>query len=73
MDGALKNTATNGNIVENVGGHAMLITDITKDGKVIVSSWGEKYEFLLDSITSGKNKNSGKSNFVELVKYKFSE
>ena len=73
VDGALKNTATNGNIVENVGGHAMLITDITKDGKVIVSSWGEKYEFLLDSITSGKNKNSGKSNFVELVKYKFSE
>lgn len=73
VDGALKNTATNGNIVENVGGHAMLITDITKDGKVIVSSWGGKYEFLLDSITSGKNKNSGKSNFVELVKYKFSE
>ena len=73
LDGALKNTVTNGQVMENIGAHRMLITDVTKDGKVIVSSWGEKYEFLLDSITSGKNKNSGKDIRFDLLKYKFSE
>ena len=73
LDRALKNTTVNGQIRENVGGHRMLVTDVTKDGRVIVSSWGEKYEILLDSITSGKNKNSGNECFLHLDKYKFSE
>ena len=73
LDGALKNTVTNGQVMENIGAHRMLITDVTKDGKVIVTSWGQKYEFLLDSITSGKNKNSGKDIRFDLLKYKFSE
>lgn len=73
LDGALKNTVTNGQVMENIGAHRMLITDVTKDGKVIVTSWGQKYEFLLDSITSGKNKNSGKDIRFDLLKYKFSK
>lgn len=31
--------------LENVGAHYVYITDITEDGKIIVSSWGRKYIF----------------------------
>ncbi len=34
---------TSGSAVKVGGGHAMLITGVTSDGKYIVSSWGNKY------------------------------
>lgn len=34
----------NGNVQQTLGGgHAVLITDITDDGRYVISSWGEKY------------------------------
>ena len=44
-DGATQNAQVKGKVVENVGGHAMIVTGITEDGKIIVSSWGKEYIF----------------------------
>ena len=34
---------TNGNAIMIDGGHAMTVTGVTDDGRLIVSSWGEQY------------------------------
>ena len=31
-----------GNVYSKIGSHYLYITDVTDDGKVIVSSWGKK-------------------------------
>jgi len=49
-DAALANSTVSGNIIKNVGGHAMLVTGIDNDNNIIVSSWGRKYKFSSDSI-----------------------
>lgn len=46
----------NGNVVvEDVGGHAMVVTGVTEDGKWIVSSWGHKYYYDPNGTTPGGN------------------
>lgn len=51
-DGSVVDAEVNGNVIKNVGAHAMLITDIDSDGNVIVSSWSGKYKFLPKSTAS---------------------
>ena len=42
----------NGNIAhKNVGGHWMTITEVTDDGRYVVSSWGDKYYLKPDELT----------------------
>ena len=67
-DMALSGVKTNGNIKENVGGHAMLVTELTPDLTPIVSSWSEKYKFLTDSL--GKHKGIRK-HFGDLYVFSF--
>ena len=49
-DGSLNNTEIVGNVIEGIGGHAMIITDVADDGNLIVSSWNKKYKFISESI-----------------------
>lgn len=37
-----------GNVYSKIGSHYLYITDITDDGKIVVSSWGKKF-YLDDS------------------------
>ncbi len=48
-DGALANATTNGLFKENIGAHAMLITDIKENLDLTVSSWGKQFEFNIES------------------------
>ena len=57
-DKALSGSTVDGQISKDVGGHAMLITDISENLELIVSSWSEKYEFLFDSLQEYKDKYS---------------
>ena len=42
----------NGNIAhKNVGGHWMTITEVTDDGRYVVSSWGDKYYLKPDELS----------------------
>lgn len=51
----------NGNVKQTLGGsHAVLITDVTEDGRYVISSWGEKYyinpaQTYTDSKTGNSN------------------
>ena len=51
----------NGNVKQTLGGsHAVLITDVTEDGRYVISSWGEKYyinpaQTYIDSRTGSTN------------------
>ena len=54
-DAALANAETAGNIKKDIGGHAMLITDVDENGDLIVSSWSRKYKFLSNSVEEAKN------------------
>ena len=49
-DKALSNSVIKSNVVKDVGGHAMLITGLDDYNNLIVSSWSQKYKFLIDSI-----------------------
>ena len=53
-DAALANSKVNGTVRENVGGHAMLITDIDENGDIIVSSWSGKYRYLYNKFNQMK-------------------
>lgn len=55
-DNALANSTINGKIVKDIGGHAMLITDMTDKGDFIVSSWSGKYRFIAESVTEKQKK-----------------
>ena len=46
VDAATVNSKMVGTIKKDVGGHAMLITDIDENNNLIVSSWSEKYRFI---------------------------
>ena len=48
-DQSLEGTETIGDERTNIGGHAMTLTEITKDGDFIVSSWRGKYKFKIRS------------------------
>ena len=50
-DGALKDATTIGKVRQDVGGHAMLITEVDSDGNIYVSSWGNKHKIITSSIT----------------------
>lgn len=50
LDAALANSSVNNNKIENIGGHAMLITGMNTDGDLLVSSWGKRYSFDSNSI-----------------------
>ncbi|HBA37661.1 MAG TPA: hypothetical protein DCY94_02970 [Firmicutes bacterium] len=54
QDRALANATDDGEYKRNIGGHAMLITDINEDLNLIISSWGFKYEFSIDSVENYK-------------------
>ena len=58
-DAALANSTKVGNIRERVGGHAMLVTEITEAGELIVSSWKGKYRFIPESLSKYKGSRSG--------------
>ena len=64
IDGALKNAIIDGNKKENVGGHAMIITDFDDNNNIFVSSWSRKYQFLPDSL----KKNNGNAR-VRSIKF----
>ena len=55
LDEALANSNNDGDIVRNVGPHAMLVTGIDENMNLIVSSWNKKYQFLSDSISEYKS------------------
>ncbi len=63
-DVALRNAKKAGLYEREVGGHAMLVTDITDELNLLVSSWSRKYEFLPESIAEYKAK--GKSPYAEI-------
>lgn len=47
----------NGSIASYIdGGHAMVVTGVTEDGRYIVSSWGEKYYIDPDEIVDNNGK-----------------
>ena len=50
MDAALASSNASGYIQEKVGGHAMLVTEVTPAGELVVSSWRDKYKFIADSL-----------------------
>ena len=54
-DGNLQNE--DGSVAQYIdGGHSMLITGTTSDGRFIVSSWGEKYYIDPNEIVDGKTR-----------------
>ena len=55
QDKSLKNSQKVGTIIEKVGGHAMVITDVDENQNIIVSSWSDKYKFLHDSLQKYKD------------------
>ena len=59
MDAATASSITVGGIIEKVGGHAMLITEVTEAGEIIVSSWSEKYRFIPESLKKYRDSRSG--------------
>lgn len=65
-DFALKNSRKTGEIISDIGGHAMLVTDFDSDKNPIVSSWSGKYKYMPESVL--KRKNSGSSGFVTNIK-----
>lgn len=68
-DAALANAETVGKIQKDIGGHAMLITDIDENNDLIVSSWSRKYKFLSESID--KAKSNGKSSHANIWNIEF--
>lgn len=59
LDAALRGSTSIGRIKENVGGHAMLLTEITSSGEIIVSSWQDRYRFIPESLAKYKGSWSG--------------
>ncbi|MBR2587820.1 MAG: hypothetical protein IKD77_01270 [Bacilli bacterium] len=51
-DAATSNVVIDGDVAREIGPHAMLVTGISDDGNLIVSSWGGRAKFLSDSINS---------------------
>lgn len=52
-----------GNYMETLpGGHAVIITEVTEDGKYVVSSWGKKY--CLDPLQVRKNTQTGQNESI---------
>lgn len=52
----------NGNVQQTLGGgHAVLITDITDDGRYVISSWGEKYYIDPSQLYTDPNTGNSKS------------
>ena len=45
----------NNRYAEDVGGHAMLVTNINEDGSVEVSTWSQKAKYLFDQISGTGN------------------
>lgn len=58
-DIALTNSSISNNRIENIGGHAMLVTGMNADGNLLVSSWSDRYSF--DSNSIQKRMNEGNS------------
>lgn len=48
-DSALSNSLPSGNVIQDVGGHLMLVTGIDQSGNPIVSSWSGEYQFVTTS------------------------
>ncbi len=55
LDSALANSTLSGDIREKVGGHAMLVTEVTPAGEIIVSSWRQKFRFIPESLSKYSN------------------
>ncbi len=55
-DGALQNAKIDGSQFENIGPHAMIITDFNQAGEFTVSSWNKKFKYSKDSLEKYKNK-----------------
>ena len=70
QDGALAHSDFDGKIHTGIGSHAMIITEIDKNGDVIVSSWSNKYKLVSESIT--ENMNNGLETNVKLETISFS-
>ena len=70
VDAATANSKTEGRLKKDVGGHAMLITDIDEKGNLIVSSWSKKYRFLDDSLE--QHRLEGKSALTNIWGIRFS-
>lgn len=64
-DGALASAKVSGSKTENIGSHAMLVTDIDGDNNVLVSSWSKQYIFDFESLSKYKGSfaNLGTLNF----------
>ena len=58
-DAALANATSVGRMKEKVGGHAMLVTEVTPTGEIIVSSWKGKYRFVPESLVKYQKSRSG--------------
>ena len=58
-DQALQNVKTDDSkTIHNVGGHAVIITGVSEEGDILVSSWGREFEinekgYLIDDDTEG--------------------
>ena len=65
-DGALQNSTEVGTKKVNVGGHAMLVTDIDQNGDIIVSSWSEKYKIDLSCFERADSVKNGSFSFASI-------
>lgn len=54
-DAALTNSSISNNKIENIGGHAMVVTGINIDGNLLVSSWSKMCSFDSESFQNRIN------------------
>jgi len=72
-DGALSDSTMIGKVRQNVGGHAMLITEVDTDGNLFVSSWGNKHRIITSSIGERVNDPDAPSFNVTPVKFRIAD